>query len=75
LLIDSCQRFGKSLPALIQLSQDFLLFRLKHVSDILTAEAAPRPPAPHPPSHFGYYSLILELTQEAGSEDPEASER
>ena len=40
--IDSCQGFGKSLPTLIQLSQDFLLLRLKHVSDILAAEAAQR---------------------------------
>ena len=37
------------------------------------------PPAPGPSSHplplFGYHTPILELTQEAGSEDPEASER
>ena len=30
LLIDSCQGFGKSLPTLIQSTEDFLLVRLKH---------------------------------------------
>ena len=42
LLIDPCQGFGKSLPALIQSSQDFLLFWCEHVPDILTADPGPR---------------------------------
>ena len=36
---------------------------------------APRERSERPPSHFGSFAPIIELTQEAGSEDPEASER
>jgi hypothetical protein len=74
LLIDSCQGFGKSLPTLIQSSQDFLLFRLKHISNILTAKAARRQfPFYIPPGRQGFTNRFRATTSRvAVSPIPEA---